>query len=225
MPGKWRTVQNYIANSRTGDVIYTPPPPGQVPALMRELVEWLRAPQPIHPVLVAGIAQFQFVHIHPFVDGNGRTSRLVSTLLLYRSGYDFKRLFTLSEFYDRDRAAFYEALQSVRRAQMDMTVWLEYFLTGLATQLQEVRTKGEQAMRADGLALEKGLNARQTTLVRAILDSGSLTLSQAEGLLPGVARRTLQRDLKRLLELGVVVQVGQNVTDPNRAYRLAQHLP
>ena len=80
-------------------------------------------------------------------------------------------------------------------------------------------------MRADGLALEEGLNARQTTLVRAILESGSLTLSQAEGLLPGVGRRTLQRDLKRLLELGVVVHVGQNVTEPNRAYRLAQYMP
>ena len=55
-------------------------------------------------MLVAGIAQFQLVHIHPFVDGNGRTSRLLSTLCLYRSGYDFKRLFTLSEYYDRDRA-------------------------------------------------------------------------------------------------------------------------
>ncbi|MBI5721343.1 MAG: Fic family protein [Burkholderiales bacterium] len=62
-----------------------------------------------HPVLVAGLAQFQLVHIHPFVDGNGRTSRLLSTLCLYRSGYGFKRLFTLSEFYDRDRSAFYSA--------------------------------------------------------------------------------------------------------------------
>lgn len=50
---------------------------------------------------VAGIAQFQLVHIHPFVDGNGRTSRLLSTLCLYRSGYDFKRLLTISELYDR----------------------------------------------------------------------------------------------------------------------------
>lgn len=81
----------------------------------------------MHPVLVAGIAQFQLVHIHPFVDGNGRTSRLLSTLSLYRAGYDFKRLFTISEYYDRDRAAFYAALQGVRRADMDLTGGLEYF--------------------------------------------------------------------------------------------------
>ena len=65
---------------------------------MGELVEWLNRPTGIHPMIVSGIAQFQLVHIHPFLDGNGRTSRLLSTLLLYRAGYDFKRLFTISEY-------------------------------------------------------------------------------------------------------------------------------
>ena len=59
-------------------------------------------------------------------------SRLLSTLCLYRAGYDFKRLFTISEYYDRDRAAFYAALQGVRRAEMDLTGWLEFFVTGLS---------------------------------------------------------------------------------------------
>ena len=219
IPGEWRTVQNYVANSRTGDVIYTPPPPAEVPALMRELVEWLRSEETIHPVLVAGIAQFQLVHIHPFVDGNGRTSRLLSTLCLYRSGYDFKRLVTISEYYDRDRAAFYKALQDVREAGMDLTGWLDFFVTGLATQLQEVRTKGEQAIRADVLATEKGLNERQPVLVGALLARGSLSLAEAERLLPDVARRTVQRDLKRLGEVGRVTEVGRGSTDPTRSYR------
>ena len=99
-PGQYRLVQNYVANSITGAIIYTPPPPGDVPALIRDLVEWLNNPAEVHPVLVSGIAQFHFVHIHPFVDGNGRASRLLSTLCLYRAGYDFKRLFTISEYYD-----------------------------------------------------------------------------------------------------------------------------
>lgn len=222
MPGEWRTIQNFVANSKTGEVIYTPPPPSDVPALMRELVEWLRGDETIHPVLVAGIAQFQLVHVHPFVDGNGRTSRLVSTLCLYRAGYDFKRLFTISEYYDRDRAAFYAALQGVREAGMDLTGWLEFFVAGLAAQLQEVRTKGEQAIRADVVANEKGLTARQTILVGALLERGSLTLAEAEQLLPDVARRTVQRDLKRLAELGLVREVGRGPTDPNRAYRWSQ---
>ncbi len=219
MPGEWRTIQNYVANSRTGEVLYTPPPPGEVPALMRELVEWLRSEETIHPVLVAGIAQFQLVHIHPFVDGNGRTSRLLSTLCLYRAGYDFKRLFTISEYYDRDRAAFYAALQGVRKADMDLTGWLQFFLTGLATQLREVRAKGEHAIRADVIAADNGLNERQAVLVGALLERGSLTLAEAERLLPDVVRRTVQRDLKRLAELGLVSEIGRAPTDPKRAYR------
>lgn len=100
-----------------------------------------------------------------------------------------------------------------------MTGWLEFFVTGLATQLQEVRTKGEQAIRADVLAAEKGLNERQTILVNALLERGSLTLAEAGFLLPEAARRTVQRDLNRLAELGLVSEVGRGPTDPNRAYR------
>jgi Fic family protein len=113
-PGTYRKAQNYVVNSLTREVIYTPPPPGDVPGLTAQLVDWLNGAQDVHPVLVSGIAQFQLVHIHPFVDGNGRTSRLLSTLCLYRAGYDFKRLFTISEYYDRDRSAFYAAIQNVR---------------------------------------------------------------------------------------------------------------
>ena len=87
-PGEYRTVQNLVVNSATGQTIYTPPPPGDVPDLMRDLAQWLNTPSDIHPVLVSGIAQFQLVNIHPFIDGNGRTSRLLSTLSLYRTGYD-----------------------------------------------------------------------------------------------------------------------------------------
>ena len=137
-------MQNYVASARRARSSIDPPPPSDVPALMRELVAWLRAETAVHPVLVAGVAQFQLVHIHPFVDGNGRTSRLLSTLYLYRAGYDFKRLFTLSEFYDRDRAQFYRALQEVRERDLDLTGWLEFFVDGLATQLAEVKAQGER---------------------------------------------------------------------------------
>jgi Fic family protein len=219
MPGEWRKVQNFVAHSKTGAIVYTPPPAAEVPPRIRELVEWLREEAAIHPVLMAGIAQFQLVHIHPFVDGNGRTSRLLSTLCLYRAGYDFKRLFTISEYYDRDRAAFYSALQGVREADMDLTGWLEYFITGLETQLQEVRARGEQAIRADVIAAAKKLNARQTSLVAAFIERSQLTLADCEKVLPDIARRTVQRDLKHLVAAGLIGEVGQAPTDPTRHYR------
>ncbi|OGO39936.1 MAG: cell filamentation protein Fic [Chloroflexi bacterium RBG_16_57_9] len=218
-PGEYRRAQNYVVNSVTGEIIYTPPPPGDVPTLMRDLVDWLNGPGDVHPVLVSGIAQFQLVHIHPFLDGNGRTSRLLSTLCLYRSGYDFKRLFTISEYYDRDRSAFYAALQSVRKAGMDLTRWLDYFVTGLATQLEEVKERGKQAIRVDMLARDYRLNERQTAAVRYALQEGELSIQDFQDLFPGLSRRTLQRDLKGLIDRQLLVPEGAT----NRlVYRLIQ---
>ncbi len=180
-PGAYRTIQNYVANSATGEIVYTPPSPVEVPPLMQELVAWLREESDVHPVLVAGIAQFQLVHIHPFVDGNGRTSRLLFTLCLYRSGYDFKRLFTLSELYDRDRGRFYRALQSVRARGMDLTGWLEFFVKGVATQLTEVKERGEIAIRSDVIAKAYRLNDRQALAIWHLLESATFGHSYARG--------------------------------------------
>ncbi|MEM9290608.1 MAG: Fic family protein [Acidobacteriota bacterium] len=221
-PGSYRTVQNYVVNSRTREVIYTPPPPEDVAPAMGELVGWLREEAEIHPVLVAGIAQFQLVHIHPFLDGNGRTSRLLSTLCLYRAGYDFKRLFTLSEFYDRDRVAFYRAIQSVREQGMNLTHWLGYFVEGLATQLEEVKSRGEIAIRADLAAAERGLNPRQAAALDHVFSHRRLTLGDLESLFPDVSRRTLQRDLKALVSQGLLKEVASSSTDPSRHYLLGE---
>lgn len=207
-PGQYRLVQNYVVNSRTGEVIHTPVPPGDVPTLMRDLVQWLNDPGEIHPVLVSGIAQFRLVHIHPFVDGNGRTSRLLSTLYLYRAGYDFKRLFTISEYYDRDRSAFYAALQSVRAAEMELTDWLNYYVSGLATQLDEVQEEGRQALRVDLLAREYDLNARQPVALGQIIRRGGISIQDYEALCPDASRRTLQRDLKTMVDKGIIVAEG-----------------
>jgi Fic family protein len=209
-PGEYRKIQNYAVNSVTGETVYTPPPAHDVPILMAELVDWLNREQEVHPVLVSGISQFQLVHVHPFLDGNGRTSRLLSTLCLYRAEYDFKRLFTISEYYDRDRPAFYRAIQSVRESGMDMTGWLEYFVAGLTTQLAEVRERGEQAIRRHVLVKEHRLSDRQAKALGHILEHGSLTIQDFERLCPNVNQRSLQRDLKAMVDRGLVVTEGEN---------------
>jgi Fic family protein len=220
-PGEYRRIQNYIVNSRTGEKIYTPPPPLEVPRMMTELVTWLRREAQINPVLVAGIAHFQLVHIHPFVDGNGRTARLLSTLCLYKTGYDFKRLFTISEYYDQDRPAYYEALQSVREHAMDMTGWLEYFTEGLAAQMREVQVTAEQAIRQDlvlAKARKKGLKNRPLALLAFLLSAGKATVADCERELK-INRRTLQRDLKLLVENDLASEVGTGPTDPTKYYQ------
>jgi Fic family protein len=220
--GEYRKVQNYVVNSATGEIVYTPPPAHDVPILMAELVAWLNGEQEIHPVLVSGIAQFQLVHIHPFLDGNGRTSRLLSTLCLYKAGYDFKRLFTISEYYDRDRAAFYRSIQSVRERDMDISNWLEYFVEALTTQMREVTRRGERAIRRDVLAKEYGLSERQALALGHVIEHGALTIQNYEDLCPEVSRRTLQRDLKAMVEKGLMFERGASPTDPTKRYQLAE---
>ncbi len=207
-PGAYRTIQNYVANSKTGEIVYAPPPPHDVAPMMQSLVSWLRDQTEIHPVLVAGVAQFQLVHIHPFVDGNGRTSRLLSTLHLYRTGYDIKRLFTLSEYYDRERRAFYDALQGVRDRDMDMTGWIEFFVSGLATQMKEVAERGKRIIRQDLITREFRLNSRQALAIGHLLEQGELRLEDMESLCPGTNQRSLQRDLRGLVQRGVAKATG-----------------
>ena len=216
-PGEYRRIQNYVVNSVTGEVIYTPPSAVEVPIMIAELLKWLNADLDVHPVLVSGIAQFQLVHIHPFLDGNGRTSRLLSTLCLYKTGYDFKRLFTISEYYDRDRPAFYKAIQNVRENDMNMTGWLDYFVTGLETQMIEVKQRGEMVIRRDVLVQKYRLNDRQGKALGYLMQHGWLTINDFEVLCPEVNRRSLQRDTKGLLEKGLLTAEGAT---HHQVYRL-----
>lgn len=207
-PGQYRKIQNFVVNSKTKKVIYTPPPVYELPHMMQELIDWLNREDIVHPVLVSGIAQFQLVHIHPFLDGNGRTARLLSTLCLYRSGYDFKKLFTISEYYDKNRSEYYNAIQSVRDQKMNMTGWLEYFTLGLATQLHEIKNLGKAESEKKLSAIQERLSTRQKLAVDYILKHGSLTIQEFEKIAPKVSRRTLQRELRELIAQNIIEVSG-----------------
>lgn len=209
-PGCYRRVQNYVVNSMTGEIIYTPPPSDEVPALMNEFVEWLNEEKDISPILMAGVAQHRFVDIHPFLDGNGRTARVLCTLILYQNGYDFKRLFSLSEFYDKKRREYYDAIQSVRETGMDMTAWLEYFVRGLKNQMLEVRIKGEVAIKKE-IIIEKGikagLNDRQKKALVYLMENPSISRSEYVKLC-GVSVRSANYDLVQMETLGFIEKSG-----------------
>ncbi len=210
-PGNYRKIQNYVVNSRTREVVYTPPAPLDVPHLMREFTEWINNAEDLSPILVAGITQFQFVHIHPFIDGNGRTARLLSTLILYKTGYDFKRLFTISEYYDKDRPSYYQAIQSVRNNNMDMTAWLGYFVEGLRSQMEEIQDKGKKIIVSEKIvkALAKyNLNLRQEKIIKYLFVNEQINNDQSQRLC-GSIRRTATRDLASLVEKGLLLKKGE----------------
>jgi Fic family protein len=209
-PGNYRQCQNYVVNSRTKEIIYTPPPPFDVPILMRDFAQWLNQSQDLSPVLAAGITQFQLVHIHPFIDGNGRTARILATLILYKTGYDFKRLFTLSEYYDKNRPAYYQAIQSVRQNKMDMTAWLEYFVEGLRFQMHQIKEQGENIIKYDSIvqrAKKMGLKERQIKALKLIARNQSISRSEYVRELK-VSLRTANYDMELLEIKGLVKKTG-----------------
>ena len=197
-PGKYRKIQNYIGNAVTKQIIYIPPKPQEVPSMMKNFVQWINTESKIHPVLKSGIIQFQFVHIHPFVDGNGRTSRLLCTTYLYQKDYDFKKLFSISEYYDKDRQNFYKAIQSVRNNNMDMTYWLEYFVKGFLSQMNKVMDIGKKVILKDTLIQDHNLSSRQGMIIEHILKNGKLVPKNFEDLCLKMSKMD-KKDKKRSL--------------------------
>jgi len=222
-PGNYRKIQNFVVNSITKEIIYTPPPSLEVPHLMRELIDWLNGKKNISPIIVAGITQYQFVQIHPFLDGNGRTARLLSTLILYKTGYDFKRLFTISEYYDKDRPAYYQAIQSVRNNKLNMTNWLEYFVKGLKIQMKEIQLKGEKIISADTIIKnlkDYKLNTRQEKITRHLVLNERIDNEQCQKLCNSI-KRTATRDLTLLVNKGIIERIGEK---KGTYYKLASRL-
>ena len=144
----YRDGQNVIRDSASGAIVYMPPEASDVPRLMNELVNWVSwAEKTGVPVpLVAGLLHYQFVTIHPYYDGNGRTARLLATFILQRGGYGLQGFFSLEEFHARDLTAYYRALAThphhnyyEGRANADLSSWMNYFLSTLAGAFGEVR--------------------------------------------------------------------------------------
>jgi DNA-binding HxlR family transcriptional regulator len=111
--------------------------------------------------------------------------------------------------------------QENRRAD-EGTGWLEYFVEGLSTQLAEVKARGEQAIRRDVIAKKHNLSDRQALALSHILVHGRMSIQDFERLCPRVSRRTLQRDLKLMVDKGLVAEKASSPTDPTKHYILVE---
>ncbi len=140
-PGQFRTSQNWIGGSRPGNALFVPPPPDEVVTCMGALEFFLH--DPATPAVVrAGLAHVQFETIHPFLDGNGRTGRLLVALLLCHDGVLPQPLLYLSLYLKRHRTAYYDLLQRVRTHGV-WEEWLDFFLSGVEeTANQAAETAG-----------------------------------------------------------------------------------
>jgi Fic family protein len=118
---------------------------------MKSFVGWINSDKETHPILKAGAAHYQFVTIHPFMDGNGRTARAIATLMLYQAGYDLKRFYSLEEYYAEDLKGYYDTLHQCQgihyydKPNPDITLWMEYFIKGAAIVFERVKEKAFSA--------------------------------------------------------------------------------
>lgn len=213
--GVYRKTQVVVKNSLTGEISFRPPMAVAVPFQIKDLLQFIESSeeQDIHPVLESGIVHFEFVRIHPFLDGNGRAARAFATLILFLKGYDIRRFFSLEEYFDKDAAAYYEALQSVEKSDGDLTRWLEYFTLGLSFELLKIREKVENISIDAKLKQKLGgtpilLSPRQLKIIEYIQKVGYLQNQAFESLFPMISEDTILNELKALLKHKIIKKHG-----------------
>jgi len=206
--GVFRNRQVFVGNRITGEVIFMPPPTEQVPHLVNEFLEWFNSTvvKEIDPVIEAALAHYELVRIHPFIDGNGRTARIMATLVFYKRGFDVKRFFALDDYYDQDRRSYYAALNNVDQRTLDLTGWLEYFTNGVAVSIETVKNKVIGLSKDIKLLKEKGqvaLTERQMKIVEKIIEKGAITNREMREVF-GLSDEGVRKEITKLIKLGVV---------------------
>ncbi len=225
--GYYRMEPIFVVRQRFGlpyETVYTGPDTKDVPRLCSDFIEWLQESEKekVNPVIVAGIAHLEIAAIHPFNDGNGRTARAMATLILYQRGYDFRRLFALEDYYNKERAKYYTAInvgKSYQERKTDITSWLEYFVKGFKEEIDNVKAQ------VISLSLKKinnnieskiYLDKDQLKLLDFLDQVGRITTKDAIDVL-NCSKRTVQLKLSQLKKLGIIIQIGKG---PSSAYIL-----
>lgn len=210
-PGEFRTSQNWIGGSSVMDAVFIPPHPDGIPTLMGDLEKFWHNGEVAVPHLVRiAISHYQFETIHPFLDGNGRIGRLLIPLYLVSKGILEKPSLYLSDFFERNRASYYDALMRVRVSN-DIIHWVRFFLNGVA----ETATKGRNVF--------QHILALRTEVEQAVLGLGKRTPNarQVLNLLyrrPIISAADIERDLgvstptanaliRDLVELQILVEI------------------
>lgn len=233
-PTPYRTAQNVIRDSVSGGIVYLPPEAKDVPALMDGLVAWIDASErePVPAPLAAGLAHYQFVTIHPYMDGNGRTARLLATWLLRRGGYGLNGFLALEEEHAKDLPAYYRALTVhphhnyyFRRNDADLTNWLEYFVDMVSGAFENARRLVAEANEANPVATPDARTSEPPRLdARGRVIFGLLSAQERITAREVAKALGLSERMARLLLAGWVVDGWLEATDASRrmrAYALA----
>jgi Fic family protein len=215
--GRFRQEPVVIHDPRTGEIIFLPPDHGDVPALVEELIAYVRENQDLDPLLLTGLFHKQFVIIHPFMDGNGRTVRLATNHLLNKLDLRLAGLVSFENYYNQNVSRYFQQVGAFGNyydlaATLDFTPWLEYFAEGILDELQRVEKR-----LASRRTPETSLKAYHKVILDYIDTHGFIT-DRDYAHLTERAKATRTLDFNRLIELGLIIRRGQG---RNTHYRRA----
>jgi Fic family protein len=211
--GDYKHTSNKVAAfDDTGNeigVIFETAAPFDTPRLMTELIEWyktVRDDHTLHPLLAVAVFVVVFLEIHPFQDGNGRLSRVLTTVLLLQAGYAYVPYSSLESIIEQNKQGYYLALRqtqgTIRTETPNWQPWVMFFLQSLFSQVKRLEIKVEQ----EKIVLAN-LPELSVDILELVRSRGRLTISEAETL-TGANRNTIKFHLKKLVDAGHLSQHG-----------------
>lgn len=208
--GKLRQKPVVINDPRTGKVVYLPPAAETVKDLIVNLIVYVKKySRKVDPLILAGIFHKQMVIIHPFMDGNGRTTRLATKVLLAKMGLNTFNLFSFENYYNQNVTKYFQTVgecgdYNELSAPIDFTQWLEYFTGGLIDELMRVK----KLLPDIGITPDTRLEAHHLNILEYIKKNGFIA-DRNYAKLTDRAKATRALDFQKLINLGLIERKGK----------------
>lgn len=208
-----------VYDSITRQAEYIPPEWIDVEPLIDELVSWYDKNQDLPVPVLSAIMHYALVTIHPFTDGNGRTSRALATYVLMQHNYDLRGFNSFEEYYMSDLNGYYESIQmglpalfySGRENPPHLEIWIEYFCNIMALNAEKIYDQALEASKKEANELLKGLNKKDLTLLRYCIENGIKVIKNKElADLFGVTPRAISKWMNEWVKKGILVPNSGN---------------
>lgn len=210
--GHFRSEPVFVNDPKLKKTVFWPPDQQDVPKLMKELIGFVaKNTNKIDPIILAGLFHKQFVIIHPFIDGNGRSVRLATKSILANLGVDTFHLFSFENYYNRNVTAYFQKVGALGNyydiyKELNFTEWLEYFSAGILDELLRVRKLLESAQLPSSPS-EKISEEQEKIL--SFIKENSFIKDKDYAKITDRAKATRSLDFKKLIRLGLIEKMGQ----------------
>ncbi len=209
-PGEFRRSQNWIGGGSPNTAKFVPPPPSEMLTALNDLEKFLHEENTYPPLIQAALIHAQFETIHPFLDGNGRTGRLLTTFYLYKAGVLEQPVLYLSEYFLNNKKEYYSALSEYHQEDSDISIWLDFFLDGVAiisAEAIDVSKKINQIRQNDIIKVQElGVRAKNASLIlNNLYKQPIMTVSKAVEW-TGLSRPQANELVNKMVEIGIIEQ-------------------